>query len=160
MPGTSPHSLYPRNDLATHEPYPYPDPYHRHQSFMRLAHPAFHPSHATHIPTQQPPAPQSHKVWILDCKSCGTFFTNRGMKVGECSFCLNRCNLAFLRLFFYCVRMSHSTPQTLCRRIALPFLRSRTRQHLPLPTSQSPCEHVSASLKRSAVMAAEVPLAI
>ncbi|KAH7888609.1 hypothetical protein F5I97DRAFT_1854052 [Phlebopus sp. FC_14] len=31
-----------------------------------------------------PPAPQPpqlvHKVWILDCKSCGTFLTNRGMK--------------------------------------------------------------------------------
>lgn len=35
-----------------------------------------------------PPPPQQvqhveylHKVWILDCKACGTFFTNRGMKV-------------------------------------------------------------------------------
>ena len=24
---------------------------------------------------------QLHKVWIVDCKSCGTFLTNRGMKV-------------------------------------------------------------------------------
>ncbi|KAI0674756.1 hypothetical protein C8Q78DRAFT_1008761 [Trametes maxima] len=28
-----------------------------------------------------PPPPIPHKVWILDCKSCGTFLTNRGMKV-------------------------------------------------------------------------------
>lgn len=27
-----------------------------------------------------PPPPIPHKVWILDCKSCGTFLTNRGMK--------------------------------------------------------------------------------
>ncbi|KAI0371115.1 hypothetical protein BV20DRAFT_212390 [Pilatotrama ljubarskyi] len=27
-----------------------------------------------------PPQPIPHKVWILDCKSCGTFLTNRGMK--------------------------------------------------------------------------------
>ncbi|KAJ7780551.1 hypothetical protein DFH07DRAFT_901073 [Mycena maculata] len=26
------------------------------------------------------PPPVAHKVWILDCKSCGTFLTNRGMK--------------------------------------------------------------------------------
>ncbi|KIK97371.1 hypothetical protein PAXRUDRAFT_136434 [Paxillus rubicundulus Ve08.2h10] len=41
----------------------------------------------THIPSVQhnpyppPPPPQLvHKVWILDCRSCGTFLTNRGMK--------------------------------------------------------------------------------
>ncbi|CDO75526.1 hypothetical protein BN946_scf184871.g7 [Trametes cinnabarina] len=28
-----------------------------------------------------PPPPIPHKVWILDCKACGTFLTNRGMKV-------------------------------------------------------------------------------
>ncbi|GLB37524.1 putative FAM72 protein [Lyophyllum shimeji] len=27
-----------------------------------------------------PPPPIHHKVWILDCKSCGNFVTNRGMK--------------------------------------------------------------------------------
>ncbi|KAI0331182.1 hypothetical protein GY45DRAFT_1336336 [Cubamyces sp. BRFM 1775] len=27
-----------------------------------------------------PPPPIPHKVWILDCKTCGTFLTNRGMK--------------------------------------------------------------------------------
>ncbi|KAJ7251540.1 FAM72 protein-domain-containing protein [Mycena haematopus] len=31
-------------------------------------------------PYAPPPPPVSHKVWILDCKSCGTFLTNRGMK--------------------------------------------------------------------------------
>jgi hypothetical protein len=28
-----------------------------------------------------PPPPIAHKVWILDCRSCGIFLTNRGMKV-------------------------------------------------------------------------------
>ena len=69
--------------MTTYEPHPHPppDPYHRHQSFTRHAHPVFHPSHTTYVPPQQLPPPQSNKVWILDCKSCGTFFTNRGMKV-------------------------------------------------------------------------------
>ncbi|KIJ67876.1 hypothetical protein HYDPIDRAFT_173615 [Hydnomerulius pinastri MD-312] len=41
----------------------------------------------THVPMVQhnpypPPQPPQlvHKVWILDCRSCGTFLTNRGMK--------------------------------------------------------------------------------
>ena len=37
-----------------------------------------------HAPTMErmpPPPPILHKVWILDCQSCGTFLTNRGMKV-------------------------------------------------------------------------------
>lgn len=32
-------------------------------------------------PSHQVPRPIAHIVWILDCISCGTFFTNRGMKV-------------------------------------------------------------------------------
>ena len=28
-----------------------------------------------------PPPPPLHKVWIVDCKACGMFLTNRGMKV-------------------------------------------------------------------------------
>lgn len=27
------------------------------------------------------PAPRMHKAWMIDCKACGTFLTNRGMKV-------------------------------------------------------------------------------
>lgn len=40
-----------------------------------------------HLP---PPPPQmAHKVWILDCKTCGMFLTNRGMKVSlSLYFCL------------------------------------------------------------------------
>ncbi|KAJ7091277.1 hypothetical protein C8R44DRAFT_817524 [Mycena epipterygia] len=33
-----------------------------------------------YVPHVPPPPPVAHKVWILDCKSCGTFLTNRGMK--------------------------------------------------------------------------------
>lgn len=79
MPGASSRSLYPRIDPATFEPNSLPDPHHRHQSSMRHSHPVFH-SHTIYVPPQQLPAPQSHKVWILDCKSCETFLTNRGMK--------------------------------------------------------------------------------
>ncbi|TRM69343.1 hypothetical protein BD626DRAFT_393347 [Schizophyllum amplum] len=50
-------------------------------------HPPFHsPWHAPHLfpqnpyPPPPPPVPIAHKVWIIDCKSCGTFLTNRGMK--------------------------------------------------------------------------------
>ncbi|KAF5317215.1 hypothetical protein D9611_003987 [Ephemerocybe angulata] len=31
-------------------------------------------------PYPLPPPPVAHKVWILDCKSCGLFLTNRAMK--------------------------------------------------------------------------------
>ncbi|KIK40447.1 hypothetical protein CY34DRAFT_807185 [Suillus luteus UH-Slu-Lm8-n1] len=36
--------------------------------------------HNSYPPPTFPPAQLAHKVWILDCKSCGTFLTNRGMK--------------------------------------------------------------------------------
>lgn len=32
-------------------------------------------------PTSPPPYNMPHKVWILDCKNCNMFLTNRGMKV-------------------------------------------------------------------------------
>ncbi|KAJ6587032.1 hypothetical protein DFH09DRAFT_1142357 [Mycena vulgaris] len=38
------------------------------------------PAHLNPYPRPPPPPPVAHKVWILDCKSCGTFLTNRGMK--------------------------------------------------------------------------------
>lgn len=42
-------------------------------------------SHYTSAPSPPPPPPPpppiAHKVWILDCKACNTFLTNRGMKV-------------------------------------------------------------------------------
>ncbi|KAJ7647224.1 FAM72 protein-domain-containing protein [Roridomyces roridus] len=41
----------------------------------------FNPWHLFPPYTHQPiPPPVTHKVFILDCKSCGTFLTNRGMK--------------------------------------------------------------------------------
>ncbi|KAJ8592331.1 hypothetical protein M405DRAFT_812897 [Rhizopogon salebrosus TDB-379] len=36
--------------------------------------------HNSYPPQSVPPSQPVHKVWILDCKSCGTFLTNRGMK--------------------------------------------------------------------------------
>ena len=32
-------------------------------------------------PLPPPPPPVAHKVWLIDCRTCGTFLTNRGMKV-------------------------------------------------------------------------------
>jgi hypothetical protein len=39
--------------------------------------------HNSYPPQSVPPSQPVHKVWILDCKSCGTFLTNRGMKVSQ-----------------------------------------------------------------------------
>ena len=39
--------------------------------------------HNSYPPQSLPPSQPVHKVWILDCKSCGTFLTNRGMKVSR-----------------------------------------------------------------------------
>ncbi|EIW82805.1 hypothetical protein CONPUDRAFT_88867 [Coniophora puteana RWD-64-598 SS2] len=36
--------------------------------------------HNPYPPAPPPPPPLLHKVWIIDCKTCGTFLTNRGMK--------------------------------------------------------------------------------
>jgi len=44
-------------------------------------HPQWHPHVRLQPVLPPPPPPIAHKVWILDCKSCGIFFTNRGMKV-------------------------------------------------------------------------------
>lgn len=45
--------------------------------------PIIQPMHIPPPPPQPPTRPprSQHKVWILDCKGCETFLTNRGMKV-------------------------------------------------------------------------------
>ncbi|KAF8638032.1 hypothetical protein AX16_010664 [Volvariella volvacea WC 439] len=54
-------------------------------TYLTHSHP-WHGHHQLHLfppnpyPQPPPPPPIAHKVWILDCKSCGTFLTNRGMK--------------------------------------------------------------------------------
>lgn len=50
--------------------------HHRHPFLPPRPHPQPH----SYSQSQVQPNP-THIVWILDCKSCGTFFTNRGMKV-------------------------------------------------------------------------------
>ena len=44
-------------------------------------HPSWQHQPYVRVPPLMPPPPVPHKVWILDCKSCGNFLTNRGMKV-------------------------------------------------------------------------------
>ncbi|KAI5890651.1 uncharacterized protein SCHCODRAFT_02632487 [Schizophyllum commune H4-8] len=59
-------------------------PPHRLQTGLELPH-FVSPWHA-HLVTQNPypppppPPPVAHKVWLIDCRTCGTFLTNRGMK--------------------------------------------------------------------------------
>ncbi len=36
---------------------------------------------ATDAPSSSTALPIAHKVWLLECKHCRTFLTNRGMKV-------------------------------------------------------------------------------
>lgn len=45
--------------------------------------PTIQPLMGMHTRTFPPPPapPRQHKVWILDCKACGMFLSNRGMKV-------------------------------------------------------------------------------
>lgn len=52
--------------------------------------------HHNPYPPSQPPQ-LVHKVWILDCRSCGTFITNRGMKASLLSTTLSppKTNLIF-----------------------------------------------------------------
>lgn len=94
--------LPPSASPAPHSPHEFP-PAHQFIDAFPPYRPPLDPSHArAHpAPTPQPPPPwyaprmqhfpppppatvppaPMHKVWILDCKSCGTFLTNRGMKV-------------------------------------------------------------------------------
>lgn len=54
---------------------------HAHQQPIITRHPptqVFHHPQPIHVPP--PPPTLAHKVWILDCRSCKTFLTNRGMK--------------------------------------------------------------------------------
>lgn len=48
-------------------------------------HPSWQHQPYVRVPPLVPPPPVPHKVWILDCKSCGNFLTNRGMKVSPSS---------------------------------------------------------------------------
>lgn len=47
-------------------------------------------------PSVPPPPPPPHMVWILDCRNCGTFLSNRGMKVCRSArtftFCRSSCH--------------------------------------------------------------------
>lgn len=60
-------------------PNNHPIPYHYHHQHHR--HPFPPPRSHTHPLPQVQFTNNMHIVWILDCKSCGTFITNRGMKV-------------------------------------------------------------------------------
>lgn len=71
-----------------------------------------------------PEPPILHKVWILDCKSCGKFLTNRGMKVCPS---VTSVGLFFtnthLRIYLGCPASSSSCPIVLYRCHANQLLR-------------------------------------
>lgn len=64
---------------------------------------------ANPYPILPPPPNIAHKVWILDCKSCGTFLTNRGMKVCVSPARRSMYLTCVLRRCFSCDRTSRST---------------------------------------------------
>ncbi|KAF8590971.1 hypothetical protein K439DRAFT_1328431 [Ramaria rubella] len=60
-------------------------PRQQHAQQRRLSHGQYHDSHSHPdtswaAPIQVPPPPVLQEVYILDCKSCDTFLTNRGMR--------------------------------------------------------------------------------
>ncbi|KAF8265804.1 FAM72 protein-domain-containing protein [Lactarius quietus] len=62
---------------------PYPSPMSRHNGWAHSSYTQWHPSDSS--PDAQAAAASSssalaHKVWLLECKHCRTFLTNRGMK--------------------------------------------------------------------------------
>lgn len=68
---------------------PYPSPMSRHNGWVHPNYTQWHPSGSS-TDTQAAAAaaassstvlPMAHKVWMLECKHCRTFLTNRGMKV-------------------------------------------------------------------------------
>ena len=65
---------------------PYPSPMSRHNGWAHSNYTQWHPSDSS-TDAQAAAASSStalsmtHKVWLLECKHCRTFLTNRGMKV-------------------------------------------------------------------------------
>lgn len=110
-----------------------------------------------------PPPPLLHKVWILDCKTCGNFLTNRGMKVCALPPRLYACKfkLSCHRLYSFFAQMSPYTRRTRCPSTA-PRTPQQSRQARPppapvrhrsrVPRIQRPPGPVNASRKRSGVM--------
>ncbi|KAI0081291.1 hypothetical protein K474DRAFT_1419920 [Panus rudis PR-1116 ss-1] len=85
---TIPSSLQPPHDIhqTRYAPYPnVPQPmaHPRHYQLDPRAPAGWYVAQPVYrtAPVAPPPPPVPHKVWILDCKSCGIFLTNRGMKV-------------------------------------------------------------------------------
>ena len=69
-----------RTELTDWVPYPYVPQW--------SSQPSLAPGWLPHAPRialgpMAAPPPLLHKVWIVDCNTCGMFLTNRGMKVSE-----------------------------------------------------------------------------
>lgn len=67
---------------------PYPSPMSRHSGWAHPNYTQWHPNDssldvqaATATASYSTALSMAHKVWLLECKHCRTFLTNRGMKV-------------------------------------------------------------------------------
>lgn len=85
-----------RTDDLAFRVYPVvPSQWSTHSSSLAPGWLPHHPTMAP-IPPMAPPPALLHKVWIVDCKACDTFLTNRGMKVSADAFCRVQDRLIFV----------------------------------------------------------------
>jgi hypothetical protein len=108
----------------------YPSPMSRHPPWAYPSHTQWQSAHSLVDARASSIEPSTaHKVWLLECKHCETFLTNRGMKVR-----IDRClvqrpvipKAALLpRLFYYFARTSRCTLQTHFPSTVQPILQSR-----------------------------------
>lgn len=83
-----------------------------------------------HFPPHElslPPPPQvvAHHVWLLDCSHCGTFITNRGMKVCLLGLVSHGRYSGLVRRFYFSDPMSLYTPPTPFLQIVLHILQNQ-----------------------------------
>src|SRR5258708_2086203 len=107
-----------------------PSPMSRHPAWAYPSHTQWQSAHSLVDARASSYEPSTaHKVWLLECKHCETFLTNRGMKVR-----IDRCLLqrpvifraALLpRLFYYFARTSRCSLQTHFPSTVQPILQSR-----------------------------------
>lgn len=83
-----PDRAYPPSSLSLSFPAQFPPPAVVHNHYIQPQHHYSAPAgtgtragSSANVNMAPPPPQVAHKVWILDCKSCGSFLTNRGMKV-------------------------------------------------------------------------------
>lgn len=116
-----------------HRPRP-----HNMSNFPHHRQPLSHTSHHSHTHQNSPwsasamvpPPPVLQEVYILDCRSCDTFLTNRGMRVSRIYLSRRAVNLRGFRLCFCSNPTFLYTPATLSPSTALRTLDYQNTPHL------------------------------